>query len=113
MPLEQGSSREAIAHNIKTEQEHGKPHEQAVAIALHTAGVPKKHHDEAPFGGLMPGAAAQPVMDFAYRDGDMVGHDGSHMPVKCDTLEYANRVHQLWGENEHDPENANGIVTPR
>lgn len=38
MPLEQGSSREAIAHNISTEQAAGKPHEQAVAIALHTAG---------------------------------------------------------------------------
>jgi hypothetical protein len=34
MPLETGSGREAISHNIKTEMEHGKPQKQAVAIAL-------------------------------------------------------------------------------
>lgn len=37
MPLEQGSSREAISNNISTEIAAGKPQDQAVAIALHTA----------------------------------------------------------------------------
>lgn len=35
--LESGSSHGAIAHNIRTEENAGKPHKQAVAIALHTA----------------------------------------------------------------------------
>jgi len=37
MPLQQGNNEEAISHNIETEQNAGKSHEQAVAIALHTA----------------------------------------------------------------------------
>ena len=38
MPLQSGSSRAAIGHNIETEQSAGKSHAQAVAIALHKAG---------------------------------------------------------------------------
>jgi len=43
---------------------HGHPQKQAVAIAMHTAGVPKPHHDEGegttslPFEALAPGASA-------------------------------------------------------
>jgi hypothetical protein len=37
MPLVKGSSRKAIARNIRTERKHGKPRAQAVAIALATA----------------------------------------------------------------------------
>ena len=37
MPLAKGNTPAAISHNIATEQAAGKPHEQAVAIALHTA----------------------------------------------------------------------------
>lgn len=37
MPLEKGDNPAVIAHNISTEQAAGKPHAQAVAIALHTA----------------------------------------------------------------------------
>lgn len=39
MPLLSG--KENIGPNIKTEEEAGKPQKQAVAIALHKAGVPK------------------------------------------------------------------------
>lgn len=41
MPLEQGSSRETISDNIKTEMGHDKPQKQAVAIALKEAGKSK------------------------------------------------------------------------
>jgi hypothetical protein len=47
MPLKRGTSREAVSKNIKTETKHGKPHKQAVAIALNEARksgakIPKK-----------------------------------------------------------------------
>lgn len=47
MPLKEGSSQEIISKNIKTEMQHGKPQKQAEAIALRTAGVPKKGKDAA------------------------------------------------------------------
>lgn len=42
MPLRKGRSKKAISANIETEMAHGKPQKQAVAIALRTAGIPKK-----------------------------------------------------------------------
>ncbi len=43
-PLESGSGRAAISHNIRTEVEAGKPQKQAVAIAMSNAG--KSNQDE-------------------------------------------------------------------
>lgn len=37
MPLIKSASKRAIGKNIEIEEAHGKPHEQAVAIALDTA----------------------------------------------------------------------------
>ena len=42
MPLKPGRSKATISANIRTERAAGKPAKQAVAIALRTAGVPKK-----------------------------------------------------------------------
>ena len=44
MPLKQGYSKPTIAHNISKEKAAGKPHDQAVAIALNVA---KKAKDAA------------------------------------------------------------------
>lgn len=41
MPLEKGSSREVISHNIETERNAGKPENQAIAIAMSKAGKSK------------------------------------------------------------------------
>lgn len=45
MPLEEGSSQEAISSNIKTEMKAGKPQKQAVAIAMNKAGKSRKDAD--------------------------------------------------------------------
>ncbi|MCI0152048.1 hypothetical protein KNO81_40155 [Paraburkholderia sediminicola] len=47
MPLKKGASKSTVSHNVKTETKHGKPHKQAVAIALNQARksgpkIPKK-----------------------------------------------------------------------
>jgi hypothetical protein len=47
MPLKRGKSKDTVSHNVKTETKHGKPHKQAVAIALNQARksgakIPKK-----------------------------------------------------------------------
>lgn len=63
MPLEKGSSREAVGHNIKKEEETGKPKKQAIAIALHEAGKSNKdvvlnwaggNHEFTPGGNTSP-----------------------------------------------------------
>ena len=46
MPLEGGSSQEAISHNISKERSEGKPEKQAIAIAMRTSGKSK----DAPVG---------------------------------------------------------------
>lgn len=38
MPLKSGRSKKVVSENIRTEMRHGKPHKQAVAIAMHKAG---------------------------------------------------------------------------
>jgi hypothetical protein len=37
MPLRTGRSRKVVSSNIRTEINHGKPHKQAIAIAIHKA----------------------------------------------------------------------------
>lgn len=45
MPLKEGKSDKVISQNIRTEMEAGKPHKQAIAIAMGKAGKrkPKTH----------------------------------------------------------------------
>jgi hypothetical protein len=51
MPLEKGSSNKAVGDNIKKLEGEGRPHDQAIAIALKTAGksnqsMEEKHEDK-------------------------------------------------------------------
>jgi len=42
MPLKEGTSDEVVSENIRTEIKAGRPHAQAIAIALSKAGRTKK-----------------------------------------------------------------------
>lgn len=46
MPLEPGSSQAAISKNIATERHAGKPEDQAIAIAMRTAGKSRTDMDD-------------------------------------------------------------------
>ena len=52
MPLKPGSSKAVVSKNISELRHSGKPQAQAVAIALHKAGAPKK---KAKLSSLMKG----------------------------------------------------------
>lgn len=53
MPLEEGSSKEAISKNIATERETGKPEKQAIAIAMHEAGESKADSEKVQAAGTL------------------------------------------------------------
>ena len=42
MPLKKGKSQKTISANIRTEIKSGRPRDQAIAMSLRSAGVPKK-----------------------------------------------------------------------
>jgi len=42
VPLRKGKSKKVISANIRTEMEHGKPQDQAIAIAMQKAGKSRK-----------------------------------------------------------------------
>lgn len=44
MPLKSGKSKAVVQSNIRAEVKAGKPVKQAVAIAMHKAGMPKASH---------------------------------------------------------------------
>ena len=48
MPLDESGTKESVGKNIKTEEAAGRPHKQAVAIALHTQDDAKKKGHEHP-----------------------------------------------------------------
>lgn len=95
MPLIHSASEEAVGKNIAIEKHAhpDMPQKQAIAIAESTKREAAKD-DEAMFGAKHP------------------MHDAPYVAT-CSAKDMQDAIHQMWGENEHDPENANGIVTPR
>ena len=90
MPLESGSSREAVSHNIKTEMEHGKPQKQAVAIALRNS-----RETDASDRRSRLHSALDCVMDrCGYgKDARTIGKDGS--PSENAAWRAANEAHSM------------------
>jgi len=97
MPLEQGSSREAISHNIATEVAAGKPQAQAVAIALHTA----KNETMSDTNEVK----------FAYKD--VAGPEGGSVMVGSMTLAEIQKANEkFWSHDIADPGNTNAPIIP-
>jgi hypothetical protein len=42
MPLKKGRSQKVISHNIRAERRAGRPHKQAIAIAMRKAGKARR-----------------------------------------------------------------------
>lgn len=57
MPLKMGYSQKTVSKNIKTEMKHGKPHKQAIAIALEKAREAKRRAGKW-MGGMVEGPEA-------------------------------------------------------
>jgi hypothetical protein len=62
MPLEQGSSKSVISHNIATERNAGKPEAQSVAIAYREAGKDEAAFSRACTKDSLRAAAGGPVV---------------------------------------------------
>lgn len=135
MPLESGSSRSAISHNIATERRAGKPEDQAVAIAMRKAG--KSRHDDAVAarldamrtecdrltrrldaldcermdGGDEPGNGREPYGDVKYADPGYQSDKKERYPI--DTPEHIraawNYVHKHRDEDKYSPEHLKEI----
>ena len=73
MPLETGSSKEAISKNIATEREAGKPEQQAVAIAMHEAGKSKADAELVKAAGVLTIADGNVLFLRRGPDGDHPG----------------------------------------
>jgi len=108
MPLLKG--KENIGHNIKVEEEHGKPKKQAVAIALHTAGVPKKSDD-----ALLPVDADTKVAIAAHNAGLTRSQDGRRQSpedqARTARMEAANAEAEQALRNNHCPQCGNQVYT--
>ena len=95
MPLAKGKSKAAISENIRTEMDAGKPHKQAIAIALSTArkagkkfgkkaghNPPKPHHADEALGVVkQPHSAAHdaPLHKKAHHAKSAAKHVPRHM----------------------------------
>jgi hypothetical protein len=115
MPLNKSGSEESVGENIETEQNAGKPHKQAVAIALNTQREANKDCSmsddaghEVPFGGKDP-MKTRATVDFGYRD---AVHEMQITPTNSSLDAFTKGAEQMWAIEAGNPENANGIVAP-
>lgn len=86
MPLQRGTSRTVISHNIEEMQASGHPHNQAVAAALSTARRSARRPKKAALGRALPltGAPGQGANDHVY-----AGPLHSHVPGRTDKINLA------------------------
>lgn len=97
MPLKRGSSQKTISANIETEIAHGKPHKQAVAIALHMAGKSRYQHSPDRFASDAVRAEAPPREEYHWE------------PENLNTRETAKAA----GASRGGIQQADGTASPR
>jgi len=100
MPLENGSSKQVISHNIEEMQNSGHPHNQAVAAALHNAkdeelGFKKLESKVAAGGASDPAAVAAKIGREKYGQREMTAKSEAGKTAKDADI----------GNPNHDPKN--------
>jgi len=83
MPLMPGKSPKAFSKNVKTEMEHGKPQDQALAIAYSIKRKGKKKMAEG--GAISAKDEKRPMPDNTYDDAKTVGKNSGDKPPKMDS----------------------------
>ena len=106
MPLENGSSKQVISHNIEEMQNSGHPHNQAVAAALHNAndeelGFKKLESKVAAGGASDPAAVAAKIGREKYGQREMTAKSEAGKTAKDADI----------GNPNHDPHNGQFTTT--
>jgi hypothetical protein len=81
VPLIHSKSKKSVGKNIKTEMEHGKPHKQAIAIALSVKAKPKRM---AKGGSISASNEKRPMPNDRHDDSMQVSENSSKKPANND-----------------------------
>ena len=96
MPLEKGSNREVIGHNIKEMEKSGHPRKQAIAAALHSAGKSNKdvkHHGPPQTAGATQRERQEATMHHDSNDGDAIA------TTDMSIADIAQKQKDMWAKN--------------
>lgn len=98
MPLLPGKSKKSFSKNVKTEMEHGKPQDQALAIAFSVKRKGKKKK-MAEGGSVSASNERRPMPDNRYDDSKMVSRNSGNKPAKNDSWTDNSTIKQAQSNN--------------